>query len=300
MEDWYYHGGMKGIVLAGGTGSRLWPVTYAVSKQLLPIYDKPLIYYPLGTLMELGIREIALVTTKTDQHMFKSLLGDGKQFGIDLQYFTQDEPNGIAQVFLITNEFIQGHNSTLILGDNLFHGIDFASGALDLNLGKGAKVVTYEVEDPSRYGVLELNTSGSPIRIVEKPKNTNSNLAVTGLYVYDSTVVERARTLKPSKRGELEITDLNNSYLASGQLDVFKLKPGTAWIDTGTFDSLIDAANYIRILEERQGKKVSCLEEIAWRNKWISSDLVTEKILKYKGNSYSKYLQRMLEMGADN
>ena len=281
-------------MLAGGTGSRLWPITYAVSKQLLPVYDKPLIYYPLGTLMQSGIREIALVTTRHDQKLFQNLLGDGSQFGIELKYFVQDEPNGIAEAFLITSDYIQGQPSTLILGDNLFHGIDFANGALTLSNGKGAKVVTYEVDDPSRYGVLEIDESGMPLRIIEKPKQTNSNMAVTGLYVYDVTVVDRVKELNPSTRGELEITDLNNSYLKNGDLEIFKLLPGTAWIDTGTFESLVDAANYIRILEERQGKKVSCLEEIAWKNKWISTESVMDGILKYKGNSYSKYLQRMI------
>jgi glucose-1-phosphate thymidylyltransferase len=244
--------------------------------------------------MQSGIREIALITTRHDQELFQNLLGDGSQFGIEVKYFVQDEPNGIAEAFLITSDYIQGQPSTLILGDNLFHGIDFTNDALTLSDGKGAKVVTYEVDDPSRYGVLEIDESGMPLKIIEKPKHTNSNMAVTGLYVYDSTVIERVKELSPSTRGELEITDLNNSYLTTGDLEIFKLLPGTAWIDTGTFESLVDAANYIRILEERQGKKVSCLEEIAWRNKWISTDSVMDGILKYKGNSYSKYLQRMI------
>jgi glucose-1-phosphate thymidylyltransferase len=285
---------MKGIVLAGGTGSRLWPITKGVSKQLLPVYDKPLIHYPLGTLFLAGIREILIITTPEDLPAFKRLLGDGSQYGASFQFATQEKPNGLAEAFIIGEKFIDNQNVALILGDNIFHGVGLGKQLEELNTSDtGATIFAYRVADPERYGVIEFSEDGIVTSIEEKPSAPKSNFAVPGLYFYDSQVVEIAKTIKPSVRGELEITSVNQSYLKAGQLNTKVLERGTTWLDTGTIQTLQAASNYVQIIEERQGSKISCLEEIAWRNKWISQDALLELSRSYTGNPYGIYLESL-------
>jgi glucose-1-phosphate thymidylyltransferase len=286
---------MKGIVLAGGTGSRLWPITKGVSKQLLPVYDKPLIHYPIGTLFLAGIREILVITTREDLTAFKRLLGDGSQYGASFKFATQENPNGLAEAFIIGEEFIAQGNVSLILGDNIFHGVGLGRQLEGLNSGVGATIFAYKVADPERYGVVEFGDSGKVISIEEKPSNPKSNFAVPGLYFYDSQVVEIARNIRPSNRGELEITSVNEVYLNMGQLKTVVLERGTTWLDTGTIQTLHAASSYVQIIEERQGSKISCLEEIVWRNGWISNSELHAAILGYGRSPYAEYLKSLLD-----
>jgi glucose-1-phosphate thymidylyltransferase len=286
---------MKGIVLAGGTGSRLWPITYGLSKQLLPVYDKPMIFYPISTLMLAGIREILIITTPQDQPLFQKLLGDGSNYGITLSFLNQEQPNGIAEAFLIGEKFIDNQDVALILGDNIFYGVGFGRKLKSKERIKGAQVFASKVRDPERYGVVELNADGNPESIVEKPKNPKSNLAVTGLYFYDNQVVGIAKSLKPSPRGEIEITSVNQKYLEMGQLQVNIMERGTVWLDTGTVDSLHAAATYVKVVEDRQGMKVGCLEEIAWRNGWLSDSDLSEIANQYGTSPYREYLSGLLD-----
>lgn len=284
---------MKGIVLAGGTGSRLWPITKGVSKQLLPIYDKPLIHYPLGTLFLAGLKEILIITTPEDLSAFQRLLGDGSQYGASFTYETQEKPNGLAEAFIIGEKFIAGGNIALILGDNIFHGVGLGKQLKEIDSESGATIFAYKVADPERYGVIEFAEDGKVISIEEKPNNPKSNFVVPGLYFYDSQVVEIAKSIKPSKRGELEITSVNEQYLNSGQLTTKVLKRGTTWLDTGTIQTLHAAASYVQIIEERQGSKISCLEEISWRNGWISNDQLALLATSYGDNLYGKYISNL-------
>ena len=286
---------MKGIILAGGTGSRLWPVTIGVSKQLLPVYDKPLVYYPLSTLMSAGIREILIITTPEDSAAFQRLLGDGSQLGIEITYAVQPRPEGLAQAFIIGESFINGGSCALVLGDNIFHGTGLGAELLTAKDIDGALIFAYRVSDPSAYGVVEFSSFGQAISIEEKPKEPKSNYAVPGLYFYDNDVVEIAKNVVPSARGELEITAVNNEYMSRGALSVRVLPEGTAWLDSGTFESLHDAASYVRIIEERQGTKVCCPEQIAWENGWISNQGLTEIANRFAKTSYGTYLSRLLE-----
>ena len=285
---------MKGIVLAGGTGSRLWPITKGVSKQLLPVYDKPLIHYPLGTLFLAGIRDILVITTPEDTDSFKRLLGDGSDFGVNLEYAIQEKPNGLAEAFIIGERFISGQSVCLILGDNIFYGNGLGSRLREIDTSNGATIFAYKVSDPSRYGVVEFSKELKVLSIEEKPVNPKSNYAVPGLYFYDSQVVEIAKSVKPSSRGEKEITAVNQYYLHQGNLRTKILQRGTAWLDTGTFQSLHAASSYVQIIEERQGSKISCLEEIAWRNSWITDSELEKASAKYKGNQYGIYLKNLL------
>lgn len=282
---------MKGIILAGGTGSRLWPVTISTSKQLLPIFDKPLIYYPLATLMDSGIRDICLITTPEDQSGFRALLGDGKAVGIDITYIVQPKPEGIAQAFLLCENYIRNEKCILILGDNLFDD-NFKNEVQNFDrAGTGAHIFAYKVHNPSDYGVVVFDSENRVLEIIEKPKKFRSNFAVPGVYLYDETVIQRARKLKPSLRRELEITDLHTSYLNSKNLKVSKMNQGSVWLDTGSIESLHDAAQYVRIMEERKGQKIGCIEEIAWKSGWISDEQLSLLALKYTKSKYGSYLE---------
>ena len=285
---------MKGIVLAGGTGSRLWPITKGISKQLLPVYDKPLIYYPLGTLFLAGISDILIITSPHDRASFERLLGDGSQFGCSFKYASQDQPNGLAEAFIIGEDFIGGDDVALILGDNLFHGVGLGTQLRQVDTQSGATIFAYKVSNPESYGVVEFSSDGKVISIEEKPAQPKSNYAVPGLYFYDDQVVEIAKTIKPSWRGELEITTINQRYLTEGKLNTRVLERGTTWLDTGTFDSLHAASSYVQIIEQRQGSKISCLEEVAWGNGWISDQDLTSLADNYKGNPYGNYLIGLL------
>jgi glucose-1-phosphate thymidylyltransferase len=283
---------MKGIILSGGTGSRLWPITKVLSKQLLPVYDKPLIYYPVATLMQLGVRNILLITTPHDQQAFQNLLGDGRQWGIDIEYAIQEKPIGLADAFIVGQNFLDSEPTYLILGDNIFH-----SNALDSKLVEnqvGALIFAYKVSDPSAYGVIELDGNFRAISIEEKPENPKSNLAVTGLYFFDGDASERAKGLQPSDRGEIEITSLIETYLIDGTLTTKILDRGSAWLDSGTPQSLNDASNYIRILEERTGQKVGCPEEIAFSNDWINRQEIEKIARTYSNNDYARYLKQII------
>ena len=285
---------MKGIILAGGTGSRLWPITKGVSKQLLPVYDKPMIHYPLSTLMAAGLRDILIITTPEDSQSFSRLLGDGSAWGMRIEYAVQPKPEGLAQAFLIAEGFLDGDSAALILGDNLFYGPRLGRHLSELTTVSGGHVFAYEVANPSEYGVVEFDESGIALSIEEKPAEPKSNFAVPGLYFYDSSVVDVAKVIQPSARGELEITAVNDHYLKAGSLTVTVLERGTAWLDTGTFRSLQDAGEFVRVMEDRTGTKVGCVEEIAWRNGWITNEELVEIASPLVKSGYGAYLFRLV------
>lgn len=286
----------KGIVLAGGSGTRLFPITVGLSKQMLPVYDKPMIYYPISVLMSAGIRDILIISTPLDMAGYKRMLGDGSQFGINLEYEVQEKPEGLAQAFLIGEGFIGAKSVALVLGDNIFHGQTFTENLVKVTENNiGATVFGYHVNNPESFGVVEFDENGLVLSIEEKPKKPRSNYAVTGLYFYDNDVINIAKSLKPSNRGELEITDVNNIYLKNKKLDVELLGRGFAWLDTGTHDSLLEASHFVQTLERRQGLKVACLEEIAFQKKWISQEDILKQGHKLKNSNYGKYLLKIIE-----
>lgn len=289
---------MKGVIVAGGTGSRLWPITRGISKQLLPVYDKPMIHYPIATLMAAGIQDILLITTPEDRDSFISLLGDGTALGLQFRFTVQPKPQGIAQALIIAEEFLAGDSVALILGDNLFHGAGLGSSLRNLTTISGGHIFGYEVNNPSEYGVVEVDQHGMAISIEEKPVKPRSRLAVPGLYFYDSQAVGIAKGLNPSARGELEITAVNQAYMEKGELHVHVLPRGTAWLDTGNFDNLYEAASFVRILEHRQGVKIGCIEEWAWRNGWINDQQLLEHAKDLAKSGYGEYL-RLLVLNQD-
>ena len=288
---------MKGIILAGGSGTRLHPVTKAISKQLIPINDKPMIYYPLSVLIMARIKEILIISTPEDLPSFKRLLGDGSKLGLNLNYIEQPKPDGIAKAFILAEEFIGKDQVTLILGDNIFYGYDFSKLLVDnvKNIKKGATIFSYEVSDPERFGVVEIDNKGTAISLEEKPHKPKSNNAVVGLYIYDNKVIDYAKKLKPSPRGELEITDLNNKYLQMRQLNVATLGRGFAWLDTGTPESLLEASHFVNTIEKRQGIKIGCIEEAAYKNQWISKKQLKNITSEMKNTSYGKYLENIIK-----
>ena len=287
---------MKGIILAGGSGTRLHPLTIALSKQLLPVYDKPMVYYPLSALLLAGIRDILIITTPHDAALFERLLGDGSQWGVRFSYVQQPKPEGIAQAFILGRDFIGDDGCALVLGDNIFFGHDFAQRVQEAaKIKKGARVFAYRVNDPERYGVVEFDAQGKAVSIEEKPKQPKSHHAVTGLYFYDNRVVDIAARLKPSPRGELEITDINMAYLNKGLLNVTDLGRGTAWLDTGTHESLLEASQFIETIERRQGLKIACPEEIAWHNKWIDDNHLLKLAKSLAKSGYGDYLRDLLK-----
>ena len=286
---------MKGIILAGGTGSRLWPITKGVSKQLLPVYDKPMIHYPLATLMAAGLREVLIITTPEDSDSFQRLLGEGTAWGMRIKYAVQARPEGLAQAFLIAEDFLAGEGAALILGDNLFYGPRLGRHLSELTAISGGHVFAYEVANPEEYGVVEFDETGTALSIEEKPKAPKSNFAVPGLYFYDSSVVDVAKQIRPSARGELEITSVNDHYLQAGELTVTVLERGTAWLDTGTFRSLQDAGEFVRVMEDRTGTKVGCIEEVAWRNGWITDAELSELADSLLKSGYGAYLASLVE-----
>jgi len=285
---------MKGIILAGGSGTRLYPLTIAVSKQLMPVFDKPMIYYPLSTLMLAGINEILIITTPEDQPAFKKLLGDGSQIGCRFEYVVQPKPEGLAQAFILGADFIGKDPAALVLGDNIFYGSAMGTLLRNKSNPDGAVVFAYQVHDPERYGVVEFDKNNRVLSIEEKPEKPKSNYAVPGLYFYDNDIVEIARNIKPSHRGELEITDVNKVYLERGKLEVGVLDRGTAWLDTGTFDSLIEAGEFIEVIEKRQGLKIGCIEEIAYRNGWIDDAQMEKLATLYMKSGYGAYLKKLI------
>jgi glucose-1-phosphate thymidylyltransferase len=286
---------MKGIILAGGSGTRLYPITRAISKQLMPIYDKPMIYYPLSVLMLAGIKDVLIITTPEDNESFKRLLGDGKELGCNFQYAVQAVPNGLAQAFVIGKDFVGNDKVALVLGDNIFYGSGFSKLIQSFNNIEGAAVFAYPVADPERYGVVEFDENFKALSIEEKPEQPKSNYAVPGLYFYDNNVVEIAANLEPSPRGEYEITDVNKHYLANGTLQVGVMDRGTAWLDTGTFDSLSDASEFVRVIEKRQDTKIGCIEEVAYRMKFIDKEQLKNIAQKYIKSGYGQYLLRLIK-----
>jgi len=287
---------MKGIVLAGGSGTRLHPITKGISKQLVPIYDKPMVYYPISTLMQAGIRDILIITTPADRASFERLLGDGSDIGITLRYATQDAPNGLAQAFVIGADFIGDDSVALVLGDNIFHGFELESSLATHSEVGGALIFAYQVSNPRAYGVVEYSPDGRVLSIEEKPENPKSNYAVPGLYFYDNAVIDIARSIVPSARGEYEISDVNSAYLSQGALRVDVLDRGTAWLDTGTIESMLQATEYVRVIEARQGFKIGCIEEAAWRNGWISDEQLAALAEPLAKSGYGLYLQRLLAL----
>jgi glucose-1-phosphate thymidylyltransferase len=285
---------MKGIILAGGTGSRLFPLTTVISKQLLPVYDKPMIYYPLASLMAAGLREILVIVTPRDEASFRALLGDGSQWGMTIDYVVQQKPEGLAQAFILAEHFLAGDKAALILGDNIFHGVGLGTQLKQLTDPDGGVVFAYQVANPSEYGVIEFDETGNVVSIEEKPSNPKSDFAIPGLYFFDEQVVDIAKNVKPSPRGELEITSVMSEYLNRGKLKVEVLPRGTAWLDTGTFNTLHEAGTYVRIIEERQGSRLGCIEELAWRNQWITDSQLLQLGESLKASGYGEYLIQLL------